>query len=75
MVVVGLLLFAWAFLWMKYSDRVQILGLASIRRITGRPVVENEWFFGVVRWFGTIFIALMGLLCVIFGLAGLISGR
>jgi hypothetical protein len=53
---------------------MQIRGQASIRRIIRRPVVENEWYFGAVRWFGTIFIALMGLLCVIFGLAGLISG-
>jgi hypothetical protein len=76
-VAIGLLLFAWAFLWMKYSVRMQIRGQAIIRRIIGRPVVEDEWyfgFFGAVRWFGTMFIALMGLLCVTFGLVGLISG-
>lgn len=74
-VATGLLLFAWAFLWMKYSDRLQILGQASIRRVTGGPIIENDWYFAPVRWFGTIFIALMGLLCEIFGLVGLITGR
>jgi hypothetical protein len=45
-VAIGLLLFAWAFLWMKYSVRMQIRGQAIIRRIIGRPVVEDEWYFG-----------------------------
>lgn len=73
--VIGLLLFAWAFLWMRYSDRLQIRGQALIRRVIGRPVGEDDWSLGLARWFGTIFLSAMGLLCVIFGLAGLITGR
>jgi hypothetical protein len=74
-VAVGLLLFAWAFLWMRYSDRLQILGLALMQKVSGRPLIENDWFFGLVRWFGTIFLAVMGVLCVISGSVGLITGR
>ena len=47
-----------------------------IRRVVDLPVVENESFFlRLTRWFGTIFIGLMGLLCLISGLVGLITGR
>ena len=74
-VAVGLLLFACAFLWMRYSDRLQILGLALMQKVSGRRLIEIDWFFGLVRWFGTIFLAITGVLCVISGSVGLITGR
>jgi hypothetical protein len=74
-VLTGLFLWAAAFLWMKYSVKLQIRGQTTIRRIVRLPFIDNEFFSEPTRWFGTIFIALMGLLCVIFGLVGLITGR
>jgi hypothetical protein len=72
----GLLLFVCAFLWLKYSVSLQVRGQKMIRRVVDLPVVENESFFlRLTRWFGTIFIGLMGLLCLISGLVGLITGR
>jgi hypothetical protein len=74
-VTVGLLLFVCAFLWMKYSDGFQARGRALIHRISGAPIIENNWYFGPVRWFGTVFLGVMSLPCVIFGLMGLMTGR
>jgi hypothetical protein len=75
-VAIGLLLFVAAFLWLKYSVSLQVRGQKMIRRVVDLPVVENESFFlGLTRWFGAIFIGLMGLLCLIFGLVGLTTGR
>ena len=76
MAVTGLLLFVAAFLWLKYSVSLQIRTRKIIRRVVDLPVFENDGFFlGLTRWFGAIFIGLMGLLCLIFGLVGLITGR
>lgn len=72
----GLLLFAGAFLWMKYSVSLQMRAKKMIRRVVDLPGIGNESFFiGLTRWFGAIFFGLMGLLCLIFGLVGLITGR
>ena len=76
MAATGLLLFVCAFLWLKYSVSLQVRGQGMIRRVVDLPVVENESFFlRLTRWFGTIFIGLMGLFCLISGLVGLITGR
>jgi len=72
---IGLLFFAVAFLWMKYSLSLQIRAAKIIRRVVDLPVVEKEnVFFGLTRWFGVIFFG-DGVLCLIFGLAGLVTGR
>ena len=61
---------------MKYSVGHQIRTMKLIRRVVDVRIVGNEGFaFGLTRWFGTIFFGLMGSWCLIFGLAGLISGR
>jgi hypothetical protein len=71
-IVTGVLLGLVAFLWARYAVQLQRWSARVMNRPRGSSA-ETHAAHKLARNYGTIFIALMGALCVLFGLVELIT--
>jgi hypothetical protein len=73
--IIGVALLAAAFLWYRYVFRLQAGSERVFRKAIKLPEVDYDSFFPkLTRWLGTIFLAILGLVCLISGLAAVVGG-
>ena len=74
-VIIAVLLFFAAFAWMRYSTGLQELGSKMMRRTVRLPDSRNIHFRKFTRWYGVIFLSVIGVISFLVGLVEIITNR